>query len=233
MKSFLSQTVPVIGWLLASGSALFAEEQKAPVAEATANQVPAVSKETILQKKVEKVTTEQDELQADAQDLAAGQTDQKIIELIEECQNAMNDAIDNLEKFDTGKGTIAAQTEVIEIIYKAAEQKANGSGSGGSSSMQSMLQMMQGMMGNGKSDTKANNKGKSRQKGGQGSGGESSSPSSSVKGKESDKKEPRKLAKTAGEAGLTYPDEFAKAMNAYNKSVDNQIQPPQPDSKAP
>lgn len=230
MKSFLSQTVPVIGWLLASGSALFAEEQKAPVAEATEKQAPAVSKETILQKKVEKVTDDQDELQADAQDLAAGQTNQKIIEFIEECQNAMNDAIDNLEKFDTGKGTIAAQTEVIEKIYKAAEQKANGkSGSG----MQGMLQMMQGMMGNSQSDTKTDKKGKSGQKEGQGGEGKSSSPSSSVKGNESDKKEPRRLAKTAGEAGLTYPDEFAKAMNAYNKSIDVQRQSPQPDSKAP
>lgn len=230
MKSFLSQTVPVIGWLLASGSALFAEEQKAPEAEATENQSLVVSKETILQKKVEKVTDEQDELQADAQDLAAGQTNQKIIEFIEECQNAMNDAIDNLEKFDTGKGTIAAQTEVIEKIYKAAEQKANGkSGSG----MQGMLQMMQGMMGNSQSDTKTDKKGKSGQKEGQGGEGKSSSPSSSVKGNESDKKEPRRLAKTAGEAGLTYPDEFAKAMNAYNKSIDNQQQLPQQDSKAP
>lgn len=230
MKSFLSQTVPVIGWLLASGSALFAEEQKVPVAEATENQALVVSKETILQKKVEKVTDEQDELQADAQDLAAGQTNQKIIEFIEECQNAMNDAIDNLEKFDTGKGTIAAQTEVIEKIYKAAEQKANGkSGSG----MQGMLQMMQGMMGNSQSDTKTDKKGKSGQKEGQGGEGKSSSPSSSVKGNESDKKEPRRLAKTAGEAGLTYPDEFAKAMNAYNKSIDNQQQLPQQDSKAP
>lgn len=230
MKSFLAQTVPVIGWLLASGSALFAEEQKALVAEATEKQAPAVSKETILQKKVEKVTDDQDELQADAQDLAAGQTNQKIIEFIEECQNAMNDAIDNLEKFDTGKGTVAAQTEVIEKIYKAAEQKANAkSGSG----MQGMLQMMQGMMGNSQSDTKTDKKGKSGQKEGQGGEGKSSSPSSSVKGNESDKKEPRRLARTAGEAGLTYPDEFAKAMNAYNKSIDVQRQSPPPDSKAP
>lgn len=230
MKSFLTQTVPVIGWLLAFGSALFAEEQKVPVAEATEKKAPAVSKETILQKKVEKVTDDQDELQADAQDLAAGQTNQKIIEFIEECQNAMNDAIDNLEKFDTGKGTIAAQTEVIEKIYKAAEQKANGkSGSG----MQGMLQMMQGMMGNSQSDTKTDKKGKSGQKEGQGGEGKSSSPSSSVKGNESDKKEPRRLAKTVGEAGLTYPDEFAKAMNAYNKSIDVQRQSQPPDSKAP
>lgn len=200
-------------------------EEKAPLPVAS-----AIPETVLLKKKVEKVTDEQDELQADAQDLAAEQTDQQVIEFIEECQKAMNDAIDNLEKYDTGSPTIAAQTEVIEKIYKAAQKKANGQGGSG---MQGMLQMMQGMMGNNQSQTNKDTKGKSGQQQGQGNEGKSDSPSSSVKGSESGVKEPRRLAKSTGDAGLTYPDEFAKAMNAYNKSMDAQPAAPPAETKKP
>lgn len=207
------------------------EEQQKPSEEKVAPlSVPAVPASVLLKKKVEKVTDEQDELQADAQDLAAEQTDQQVIEFIEECQKAMNDAIDNLEKYDTGSSTIAAQTEVIEKIYKAAQKKANGQGGSG---MQGMLQMMQGIMGNNQSQTDKETKGKSGQQQGQGNEGKSDKPSSSVKGSESGVKEPRKLAKSTGDAGLTYPDEFAKAMNAYNKSMDAQPAEPPAEPKKP
>ena len=235
MKTSFPAALLSISCLLTAGFADVQEEgQKlapsAPI-QAPAPATPAVPEKAdrkpaeelpppspVLLKKMQKVTDEQDELQADAQDLAAEQTDQQIIEFIEECQKAMNDAIDNLEKYDLGSATIAAQTEVIEKIYKAAQKKANGQGGSG---MQGMMQMMQGMMGNNESSSNKNQKGKSSQQQGQGTDGKSDTPSTAVKGSESGKKEPRRLAKSMGEAGVTYPDEFSKAMDAYNRSTDS------------
>ncbi len=181
--------------------------------------------------KTSKVADDQDELQADVQELAAVQTEQEIIRLMEECRHAMNDAIDELEFFRTGSKTIAAQTEVIEKIYKAAEQKAQGSGKSG---MKGMLQMMQGMMGNSQSSSGGNNSGHAGKNPGQGGSGESDLSGGSVRGSSSQAPETRRLSKSAGTAGLSCPAEFNEAMDAYNKSLNKpQSEEGEEERKAP
>ena len=57
---------------------------------------------------------DQDELSADVQELIEEQTSDKVIELLGEVEDIMGEVIDNLDEHDTGGGTIAAETEVIE-----------------------------------------------------------------------------------------------------------------------
>lgn len=213
-----------------------AAEESSPAQEET--------QENVLKQKVEKVMVEQDELQADVQELVAEQTDEEVVSLLEECQGAMNEAIDGLEAYNTGGSTIAAQTEVIELIFKAADKKAGSSGNAGG--MQGLLQMMRGMMGedyaaegqgdgegegkegkgkgDGDGDEKGDAEGEGKGKGGN-TPGKGGNGGGSVKndlndGAMSEKKEPRRLPKSAGKAGVAYPREFSQAMDAYNKSLE-------------
>lgn len=217
----------------------FAAEESSSIQE--------VTNEETLKQKVEKVMVEQDELQADVQELVAEQTDEEVVSLLEECQGAMNEAIDGLEAYNTGGTTIAAQTEVIELIFKAADKKASSSNNSGG--MQGLLQMMRGMMGEdyaaeGKSDGEGEGKGDKEGQGngdgdgdkegdakgeGKGKGGDSpgkgGNGAGSVKndlndGTMTEKKEPRRLPKSTGKAGVAYPKEFSQAMDAYNKSLE-------------
>lgn len=174
-----------------------------------------------LQGKIEKVTVEQDELQADVQELVAEQTDQEVVQLLEECQGFMNEAIDGLENYDTSGKTIAAQTDVIEKFFEAAKKKASKSGNGG---MNGMLQMMQGMMGqmgqdpSGKDGDEKEGEGNSTPgKGGNGEGDAKDSPST---GSYTEKKGPRRLSKAGGKGDIPFPKEFSKALDAYNKSLE-------------
>lgn len=74
--------------------------------------------------KTEKIAYEQDELSADLQELMEDQTVEEVIALLEEVEDAMNDATDRLVRNDTGGEAIAAQTEVIEKIFQAAKKKS-------------------------------------------------------------------------------------------------------------
>ena len=71
---------------------------------------------------------EQDELAADVQDLIEEQTDEKLIELLEEVEEVMAEVIDSLDETDTGGPTIAAETEIIEKIFEAAKQRSEQNG---------------------------------------------------------------------------------------------------------
>ena len=174
--------------------------------------------------KIAKITDEQDELQADVQELVAEQTSEDVILLMEECQKAMNDAIGSLEDLDTGGKTIAAQTEVIEKIFQAAKKKSENKGNG---TMDGMLEMMKGMM---EADTPSGNNEENKKDGSAndtpGMGGEKNDvttlPQTPQGTKDGEKKEPRRLPKSSGNAGAEYPKEFGPAMEAYNKSLKDQ-----------
>lgn len=75
-----------------------------------------------------KLSTEQDELSADVQDLIDEQTDPEIIKLLREIEVVMADATDLLEQKNTGGSTIATETEVIEKIFEAAKKKQQKGG---------------------------------------------------------------------------------------------------------
>ena len=90
-------------------------------APAPAPEYSAKHKET-----ASKLAVQQDELQADTSDLILGETNEEVVELLKKCRHAMNDAVDLLEVYNTGGQTLAAQSDVIELIYQAAKAKMTG-----------------------------------------------------------------------------------------------------------
>lgn len=168
----------------------------------------------------QKLAEQQDELAADVQQLTIEQTHPKVIELLEGVEEAMDDASTKLLEQETGGPTLAAQTDVIEKILAAAEEKqkqqGQGNGTGGA-----MLDMMKEMAGKGKTgDKPGQQEGKGEGKeGGEGQTGESDSANSAAAGKAGGKSEARRVPKASGSAGQTLPPEFQSALDAYNRAA--------------
>lgn len=76
----------------------------------------------------QKLAIEQDELSADVQDLIEEQTNEKVILLLEQVEEIMGEVVDSLDETETGGQTIAAETEIIEKIFEAAQQRAQQNG---------------------------------------------------------------------------------------------------------
>ncbi len=167
----------------------------------------------------EKVADRQDELSADVQQLTIEQTVPKVIELLSEVEDIMDEATDNLAESETGGTTIAAQTEVIEKIHEAAKAKQQQSGSGKSGS--AMMEMMERMMGK-EPDGKQPGEGKGDkpgETGGKGQTGESDSANELAAGQAGGESEERRVPKASGSAGRSLPEEFNKALDAYNRGA--------------
>ena len=170
-----------------------------------------------------KLAEDQDELSADVQQLVIEQTMPKVIELLEEVEEIMDETTDRLDETDTGGETIAAQTEIIEKIHAAAKQRQSQGGKGESGG--AMMDMMERMMGK-----KPGGKGKGQGKGGQpgeqageGSTGLSDTGNEGVAGNAGGKSEARRIPKAAGSAGLEIPEEFRKALDAYNRGAEEKL----------
>ena len=180
----------------------------------------------------QKLAYEQDELSADVQDLTDEQTDPKVIELLQEVETIMADAIDQLEQKDTGGATIATQTEVIEKIFEAAKKKkqqsqSEGEGEGQQQAQEGMMEMLKRMMDGGQDQGKGQQPGEGKQPGqgagqqpgeGQGgdgasNGGDSGDPDNTAEGGQ------RRVPRNSGKSGNSVPREYQKAMDAYNKGA--------------
>lgn len=168
----------------------------------------------------QKLAEQQDELAADVQQLTIEQTHPKVIELLEGVEEAMDDASTKLLEQETGGPTLAAQTDVIEKILAAAEEKqkqqGQGNGTGGT-----MLDMMKEMAGKGKPGDKPgqqDGKGEGKE-GGEGQTGDSNSANAAGAGKAGGKSEARRVPKSSGSAGQTLPPEFQSALDAYNRAA--------------
>lgn len=159
---------------------------------------------------------EQDELSADVQQLVLEQTVEKVITLLEEVEESMDDATDRLEVKDTGGETIAAQTDVIEKIYEAAKERQKQSGSG-SSPGGAMLEMMEHMMGKKGDGDKPGQGKKPGDKGGEGMTGESDAANDRTAGDPDGNAEKRSVKKASGTAGRMVPAEFRDAFEAFNR----------------
>lgn len=163
---------------------------------------------------------EQDELSADVQQLALEQTVEKVIKLLEEVEEAMDDASYRLEEHDTGGETIAAQTDVIEKIYEAAKERQKSCSSDSCSG--AMLDMMQNMMGKGGKGDKPGKTGEQPgEQGGEGQTGESDAANDPNAGDPDDRREERTLKKASGTAGRNVPAEFRKAFEAFNRGSED------------
>lgn len=164
-----------------------------------------------------KTSVKQDELAADVQQLRIEQTNPEVITLLDEVETIMDEASENLLDADTGGDTIAAQTEVIEKIFEAAKKKQQqGQGQGA----QGMMEMMKRMMGEGSEGDEKKPGNKPGNKPGEGMKGESDSANSASNGSgNGEKAEERRIPKASGVAGQEFPEEFRKALDAYNRAL--------------
>ncbi len=185
-----------------------------------------ISAESVLEKHTEaasEIADRQDELSADAQQLTIEQTVPKVIELLTSVEDIMDEATDNLSAADTGGKTIAAQTEIIEKIYEAAKARQQQQGSGKSGS--AMMEMMERMMGK-TPEGEQKGKGKGDQPGDQAGGGANGSSDTAnelAAGLSSGNSEVRKVPKASGTSGHALPEEFRKALDAYNQGAEKKL----------
>lgn len=194
-----------------------------PCAMAQQDMAAARERERIHRESSATLGEEQDELSADVQQLVIEQTIPQVIELLGEVEDIMDEATDNLLVADTGGETIAAQTEIIEKIHAAAKQRQQQSGSGESGG--AMMDMMERMMGKQPGEGKGpGEKGeKPGDQAGQGMTGESDTSNEANGGDTAGKVETRTVPKASGTAGSSMPDEFRKALDAYNRGVERMI----------
>jgi hypothetical protein len=171
------------------------------------------------------VADKQDELAADVQQLIIEQTIPKVIELLNEVETIMDEATDQLANYETGGQTIAAQTEIIEKIHAAAKEKKKQQGSGKSGdAMMDMMERMMGQKPEGEKESKG--KGEGEQPGeqsGQGQTGLSDAANQSTLGDANGKSEARRIPKASGNKGLVLPEEFRKALDAYNRGAEQNV----------
>jgi hypothetical protein len=170
-----------------------------------------------------KVADKQDELSADVQQLTIEQTVPQVIELLNEVEKIMDEATDQLAAAETGGTTLAAQTEIIEKIHAAAKEKQKQQGSGQSGS--AMMDMMERMMGK-TPDGEKEGKGKGEkpgETGGDGTTGASDAANGSSTGEAGGKSEARRVPKASGTSGLVLPEEFRKALDAYNRGATEKV----------
>lgn len=192
----------------------------------------AGDKEAVLNKHRDgssKVADDQDELSADVQQLTLEQTVPKVIELLSEVEDIMDEATDRLSEPDTGGRTIAAQTEVIEKILEASKERQKQQG--GSQAGSAMMDMMERMAGKGEGEKPQPGKGEGESKeggepgdqAGQGNGGDSDSANNAQGGPAAGQAGARKVPKAAGTAGRALPQEFRKALDAYNRGAEEKV----------
>jgi hypothetical protein len=173
------------------------------------------------------VADKQDELSADVQQLTIEQTVPQVIELLNDVEKIMDEATDRLAEYDTGGDTIAAQTEIIEKIHAAAKEKQKQQGSGQSgAAMMDMMERMMGKKPDGEQEGKGKGKGKGEGEGvegGEGQTGLSDTVNGANDGQTGGKNEARRVPKAAGNAGAPLPEEFRKALDAYNRGAEKQV----------
>ena len=168
-----------------------------------------------------KVANQQDELSADVQQLTIEQTVPQVIELLNQVKEIMDEATEKLAEYDTGGSTLAAETEVIEKIHAAAKEKQKQQGSGQSGS--AMMDMMERMMGKKPDGDKEGKGDKPGAQGGKGMNGLSDEANGATGGQTSGKSEARRVPKAGGSAGRALPEEFRKAMDAYNRGAEQKL----------
>jgi len=203
-------TTLALGFSLTMTSVMLAEEKPKDTAQKIAEH----------QTGSKKTAASQDSLAADVQQLKIEQTDPKVIELLDSVETMMDEASENLLEFNTGGETIAAQTEVIEKIFEAAKKKQS---KGESQGAQGMMEMMKRMMGEGaEGDEKKGDKpgNKPGQKPGDGMTGDSDTANTANGGPGTgDKAAERRVPKASGDPGQAFPEEYRKALDAYNRAL--------------
>ena len=166
----------------------------------------------------EEITERQDELSADAQELIEIQTQEGVIQKLEEMENTMLEATLKLLNNDTGGETIAIQTEIIEKAYEAAKEKQSNQ-SNQSSTDKALLDALEKMLGkNGESKKKSSKKQAGNSSG---EGGEDAKSSASDSQQHSSQRSfngtSRSVPSVTPTSGELLPLEFQKLVEEYNQ----------------
>ena len=168
----------------------------------------------------EELSEKQDYLSGDVQELVELQTQEKVIQKLEEVETNMVEATLNLIDGDTSGETIAIQTEIIEKAYEAAKAKQDSKNSK-SGTDKALMEMLRKMLGKEEKAQPSESKGSSSEKaGGKGQEGEvnsrneASSTASSTLPIGSNRSVPR----AAPTAGQLLPAEFQELVDDYNKN---------------
>ena len=186
------------------------------VAAGVPREIQRAQDETKHQLGATKLAGDQDELSADVQELIAEQTADEVIKLLESVEGIMAEITGNLDQFDTGGPTIAAETEVIEKIFEAAKKRSQKQGQGqGQGTPGAMLDMMERMMGKAPGGTQPGKKPGSQA--GEGQTGDSDASNTNTEGTVGTPGEERRIPKSSGATGTELPQEFQKALDAYNR----------------
>lgn len=196
-----------------------AENPVSPAAEGVTSRAAA---EQNHRSGAQQLAERQDQLTADVQQLKIEQTEPKVIELLDDVETVMNEAIDQLEQHDTGGKTIATQTEVIEKIFNAAKQRQQqGDSQDNNKGAQGMMEMMKRMMGeNAEADEKKKDgKPTGDAQAGTGASGESSSASTPSSGGSSTATEERRVPKASSNSHEDFPEEFRTLLDGYNRAL--------------
>lgn len=211
--------------LLLATSLHGAEPEAQP--EIEAKPVPPTPEEIVarLLTNSEELAEVQDELSADVMELVESQTVPQVVAMLEEVEKIMAEVTDDLIEGETGGGTLAAQTEIIEQILAAAKQKQQSSGESSPESKESMgamLDMMERMMGRKPGEEKGppgEGGDKPSQEGdGGGSTGDSDSANEKNAGAMGENATERVIPKGNAPSGQELPNEFRKLLDAYNRN---------------
>lgn len=173
-----------------------------------------------LSERSSELAEEQDELAADVMELAEEQTVPQVITLLNEVEVIMGEVVDELFEDQTGGETLAAQTEIIEKIFDAAQKRQQQSQSSSQQSqenMGAMLEMMERMLG--KEPTPSEQPAqKPGSEAGEGGKGESDLKNDTISGDTSSEGTERTVPRGTGNSELRLPQEFQPLLDAYNRN---------------
>ncbi len=175
-----------------------------------------------------KVADRQDELAADVQQITLEQTVPQVIALLREVEKIMDETTDQLAGADTGDKTLAAETEIIEKIHAAAKekQKSGGNGQGQGQAGGAMMDMLERMMDKkpeGQKPGPGGKPGEGDDSPGKGQTGQSDTTNDPLDPAGANKSEARRVPKASGNAGHALPEEFRKALDAYNRGTEKKL----------
>jgi hypothetical protein len=130
-------------------------------------------------------------------------------QILSQADVAVADATGLLNRPHTGGETVAAETEIIEILANAGQSCC---GAGASAGMMAMMQMMMGM-------------GVGQSPGGNPGGGLTDRPNEDITGEaEGERADERTVEKASGRSLSDFPAEFREALGKYFEVVE-QIRP--------
>jgi hypothetical protein len=158
----------------------------------------------------------QQALVASVEKIGTEYPDPKVLELLDDVGGAMKDAVRLLAVPQTDKDTVAAETEVIELLAATCKKCSNSSGGGAGGANVSalppeLLAMLMRMMGEGTGKTG----------GGSTAGGDTDRVAATAVGPaEGAAAGERHVEKAGGRSSETLPAEFREALESYFQAVE-------------